>query len=130
MTRTCARPGCGHEFEPTVWQQTYCCTRCRMADYQRRHVEIAAAPALGTCAICGDTFEMTRAARLYCSTACCQVASRARNVEAIRARQRKWYARQKALLPAKPRKARGGVRVCMEEVKYELYLAAVLEQIT
>ena len=39
MTRTCARPGCGHEFEPRDRRSLYCSEKCGHAAYRARHGE-------------------------------------------------------------------------------------------
>jgi len=39
MTRTCARPGCGHEFEPRDRRSLYCSEKCSHTAYRARHVE-------------------------------------------------------------------------------------------
>lgn len=39
MTRTCARPGCGREFQPKDCRSLYCSKECGQKAYRARHVE-------------------------------------------------------------------------------------------
>jgi hypothetical protein len=138
MTRTCARPGCGIEFEPTPRSsnQMYCSAECNNEAYNaRRKDERAENATQRACACgCGRTFLLTSPHRLYYSRNCTLRAWRARNAVDLRARRHETYMRQKSLHPVKPRKRRSSPRDTPAHIEdsmtYESYTRAVLEQIT